>query len=428
MRKALRKENRKLWQRALAVIPGGVNSPVRAFTGLPMEPRFIEKAEGAYLWDVEGNRFIDYVCSWGPLILGHAPECVVKAVASAAGKGASFGAPTPAEVELAEIITQTVPSAEKVRLVNSGTEAAMTALRIARGYTGRSAIIKFQGCYHGHSDSLLVQAGSGSATLGVPSSAGVTPETAAQTVSLPYNNLEAVREAVEVRDDIAAIIVEPIAGNMGVVPPGEGFLEGLGELCRERGTVLIFDEVITGFRVAPGGAQELYGLEPDLTTLGKIVGGGMPIGAVAGKAELMDSLAPTGPVYQAGTLSGNPIATAAGLATLKELLSEGIYEKLEKLGSRLEEGLCRALRSKGIPVTVNRVGSMLGVFFTEGPVTNYEEVSACDREMFNRYFSALLANGVYIAPSPFEAMFISAAHTEGDIEETLGVIAEKFEP
>ena len=325
---------------------------------------------------------------------------------------------------MAELVTRTVPSAEKVRLVNSGTEATMTALRLARGYTTRPIIIKFSGCYHGHSDGLLVEAGSGSATLGVPSSAGITLETAAQTLSLPYNNLEAVSEAVRSRQDIAAIIVEPIAGNMGVVPPLDGFLEGLRKLCSANGVVLIFDEVITGFRVAPGGAQELYGIGPDLTTLGKILGGGMPIGAIAGKAKLMDQLAPTGPVYQAGTLSGNPLATAAGLATLRELLVAGTYEKLETLGGKLEEGLREVLGKKGIPVSINRVGSMLGVFFTAGRVTNYEDARVCDRSMFERYFCSLITNGIYIAPSPFESMFLSIAHTEDDIDETLAGLTE----
>ncbi|RUM88764.1 MAG: glutamate-1-semialdehyde-2,1-aminomutase [Thermodesulfatator sp.] len=412
---------------ALKVIPGGVNSPVRACKSVGADPLFFERGEGPFLYDVDGRRYIDYVASWGPLILGHAHREVVAAVKAAAEGGTSFGAPTWGEVELARLIGECVPSVEKVRLVNSGTEATMSAIRLARGYTGRKKIVKFDGCYHGHADSFLVKAGSGVATLGIPGSPGVPEEIVAHTVSLPYNDLSAVRECFEsLGKEIAAVIVEPVAGNMGVVPPEPGFLEGLREITRKHGALLIFDEVITGFRVGLGGAQALYGVEPDLTCLGKIIGGGLPVGAYGGKAEIMEYVAPEGPVYQAGTLSGNPLAVAAGLTTLRILTRPGTYERLEELSARLFEGLSEAARKAGLKVTGNRVGSMMTLFFREGRVTNFAEAAASDTARYGAFWRAMTARGIYFAPSQFEATFVSLAHTEREIDETLAAAEEAF--
>ena len=400
-------------------MPGGVNSPVRAFRAVGGTPPFIERGQGARLTDVDGNVYIDYVCSWGPLIAGHAHPAVTARLHEAVDRGTSYGAPTEAETELARLVVEMVPSIEMGRFVNSGTEGTMSALRLARGATGRDKIVKFAGCYHGHADALLSTAGSGVLTLGIPSGPGVTAGTGADTISLPYNDLDAVRAAfAESGDQIAAVIVEPVAGNMGVIPPAEGFLEGLREITREHGALLIFDEVITGFRVAPGGAQERYGVLPDLTCLGKIIGGGLPVGAYGGRRDLMEQMAPLGPVYQAGTLSGNPLAMAAGIATLELLREPGMYERLEALGAQLAEGMTRAAEAAGVPLTVNRVGSMLTGFFTEGPVTDYASATAADTTRYARFHQAMLARGVYLAPSQFEAAFVSLAHTAEDLEQT----------
>jgi glutamate-1-semialdehyde 2,1-aminomutase len=402
---------------ASRVIPGGVNSPVRAFRGVGGEPFFVARAEGARLWDVDGGSYIDFVGSWGPLILGHAAPAVVEALAEVARRGTSYGAPTAAEVDLAEAITAAYPSMEMVRLVSSGTEAAMSAIRLARGATARDVIVKFDGGYHGHADSLLVRAGSGGATFGVPDSAGVPAALAALTLTVPYNDLDAVRDLFRARGkDIAAVIVEPVAGNMGVVLPAPGFLAGLREVTAAHGALLIFDEVITGFRVAYGGAQELYGVRADLTCLGKIIGGGLPVGAYGGRRDLMERIAPLGPVYQAGTLSGNPLAVAAGLTTLKALRDRDVYARLDALGARLEHGFRTAAEKAGVPATVNRVGSMLTAFFCAGPVTDYTTAKQADRERYARYFHAMLKRGVYLAPSQFEAAFVSLAHSEADID------------
>jgi glutamate-1-semialdehyde 2,1-aminomutase len=412
-------ESRRLMQAAAARIPGGVNSPVRAFRGVGGEPFFVARAEGARLWDVDGHSYIDFVGSWGPLILGHAAAVIVEAVAEAARRGTSYGAPTAIEVELAEAIHAAVPSMEMVRLVSSGTEAAMSAIRLARGATGRDVIIKLDGCYHGHADSLLVKAGSGGATFSIPDSKGVPAALAALTVTVPFNDLEALATALRQHPEgVAAVIVEPVAGNMGVVPPAAGFLAGVRELCTQHGALLIFDEVITGFRVAYGGAQERYGVAADLTCLGKIIGGGLPVGAYGGRADLMRHVAPLGGVYQAGTLSGNPLAVAAGLATLKALREDrGAYERLELLGARLESGLRRAAEKAGTPVTINRVGSMLTGFFTGGAVRNYADARRADTARYGRFFHGMRERGVYLAPSQFEAAFVSLAHTEADLDE-----------
>ena len=418
-------ESSNLFAAAQRVIPGGVNSPVRAFRGVGGEPFFVARGQGAHLWDVDGKSYIDYVGSWGPLILGHAAPAVVEAVAAAAARGTSYGAPTGGEVQLAEAITQAYPSIEMVRLVSSGTEATMSALRVARGATGRDVLVKFEGGYHGHADSLLVKAGSGGATLGIPDSRGVPAALAALTLTVPFNDTAAVRALFDARgSEIAAVIVEPVAGNMGVIPPAPGFLAGLREMTTRHGAVLIFDEVITGFRVARGGAQALYGVRPDLTCLGKIIGGGLPVGAYGGRADLMGQVAPLGGVYQAGTLSGNPLAVAAGLATVRALGVAGVYERLEALGDRLAKGLLDGAQRAGIPLTVNRVGSMLTGFFCAGPVTDYASAKRADTARYARFFHALAARGVYVAPSQFEAAFVSLAHTEADVDATVKAAAE----
>ncbi|MBF0124318.1 MAG: glutamate-1-semialdehyde 2,1-aminomutase [Magnetococcales bacterium] len=411
----------ELFDRAQRSIPGGVNSPVRAFKAVGGTPPFIAHAQGPYVTDVDGKRYIDYVASWGPMIAGHAHPQVVAAIQQAASRGTSFGAPTEAEVELAEQIIQLVPSIEMVRLVNSGTEATMSALRLARAVTGRDAIVKFQGCYHGHGDSLLVAAGSGAATFGVPSSPGVTVGTARDTLTLPYNDLAAVERLFEQHPhQIAAVIVEPVAGNMGCVLPQPGFLAGLRRLCSQYGSLLIFDEVMTGFRVALAGAQGLYGVTPDLTTLGKVIGGGLPMGAYGGRRDLMEQMAPAGPVYQAGTLSGNPLATAAGLAMLQIITEVGFFERLEAHTQQLLEGIGAVLRQHGIAHQSYGVGSMFGLFFTERTtITNMDDATACDGARFNRWFHAMLEEGVYLAPSRFEAGFVSACHDAAIIEATI---------
>ena len=415
-----------LFRRATAVIPGGVNSPVRAWGAVGAgEPFFVGRADGAHLCDAEGNRYVDWVMSWGPLIFGHADAEVVEAVQEAAAYGTTFGAPTEREVALAEELVDAVPSVEKVRLVSSGTEAAMSALRLARGVTGRDRIVKFSGCYHGHADALLAAAGSGLATLGIPSSPGVPAGAAADTIVCPFNDVEGVRAAVERHgDELAAIVVEPVAGNMGVVPPEPGFLEALRALCDASGSLLVFDEVITGFRVARGGAQELYGVMPDLTVLGKIAGGGLPLAAFGGRADAMDSLAPAGPVYQAGTLSGNPLATAAALVVLGRLRDPAVYERLEAAGALLEAGLQDAVG--GEPAHVQRVGAMATLFFREGPVRNFEDAAASDTERYAAWFRHLLARGVYVAPSQFEALFVSTAHGEAEVDTTVEAAREFF--
>jgi glutamate-1-semialdehyde 2,1-aminomutase len=411
-------DSESLFGAAQRVMPGGVNSPVRAFRGVGGTPFFVARAEGARLVDVDGRSYLDFLGSWGPLILGHAAPAVVEAVVEAAQRGTSYGAPTAGEVEMAEVISAAVPSMEMVRLVSSGTEAAMSAIRLARGATGRDVIVKFDGCYHGHADSLLVKAGSGGATFGVPDSLGVPAALAALTLTAAFNDLEAVRRLFSARGgEIAAVIVEPVAGNMGVVPPAPGFLAGLRELCRTHGALLIFDEVITGFRVARGGAQARYGVRPDLTCLGKIIGGGLPVGAYGGSRALMERVAPLGGVYQAGTLSGNPLAVAAGLATIRALEDPAVYDRLERLGRMLERGIAEAAAGAGVPLTVNRVGSMLTAFFTEGPVTDFASAKRADTARYARFFHAMLEQGVFLAASQFEAAFVSLAHTERDLEE-----------
>jgi glutamate-1-semialdehyde 2,1-aminomutase len=413
--------SQELFVEAQHYIPGGVNSPVRAFRGVGGEPVFFERAEGPYLYDVDGRRYIDYVGSWGPMILGHAHPQVVAAVREAAGRGLSFGAPTAIETAMAKRVCELVPSIERVRMVSSGTEATMSAIRLARGFTGRDAIVKFEGCYHGHADSLLVKAGSGALTLGVPTSPGVPADLARHTLTLTYNDLEQVRQVfAEAGERIAAIIVEPVAGNMNCVPPVTGFLSGLRELCDRHGSVLIFDEVMTGFRVALGGAQGLYGVRPDLTTLGKVIGGGMPVGAFGGRADIMDRIAPVGPVYQAGTLSGNPVAMAAGLATLGLIAQPGFFERLGKATRYLTDGLRREAAAAGVPLSTNQVGGMFGLFFTEAQsVQSFAQVTACDQARFRAFFHGMLAEGVYLAPSAFEAGFVSAAHELGALDETI---------
>jgi glutamate-1-semialdehyde 2,1-aminomutase len=415
-----------LFRRASKVIPGGVNSPVRAWGAVGAgDPFFAARGEGAYLWDADGNRYVDWVMSWGPLVFGHADPEIVEAVQEAAADGTTFGAPTEREVALAEEIVDAVASVEKVRLVSSGTEAAMSALRLARGVTGRDRIVKFSGCYHGHADALLAAAGSGLATLGIPSSPGVPAGAAADTIVCAYNDVDGVTAAVERHlDELAAIIVEPVAGNMGVVPPEPGFLKALRALADDAGALLVFDEAITGFRVARGGAQELYGVAPDLTVLGKIAGGGLPLAAFGGRADVMDELAPSGPVYQAGTLSGNPLATAAALVTLRRLRDPGVYARLEEAGARLESGLREAAGDEA--VCVQRVGAMATLFFHEGPVRSFEDAAASDTDRYGACFRHLLARGVYVAPSQFEALFVSTAHGEAEIDATVEAARELF--
>ena len=421
MRKAVFKKSKEYFRRAKEFIPGGVNSPVRAFKAVGMEPLFIDRAKGAYIYDVDGNKYIDYVLSWGPMILGHADERVLKPVARALKKGTSFGAPTKKETELAQLIAKIYPSIEKVRFTSSGTEAAMSAIRLARGYTGREKIIKFQGCYHGHFDSLLVKAGSGSATFGVPSSSGVNKSFAQDTIALPFNDIDKVEEVIKrEKDNLACVIIEPIPANMGVILPKDGFLKRLRQVTEDNDVVLIFDEVITGFRVALGGAQELFGIKPDMTILGKILGGGFPIGAFGGKAEIMDFLSPDGPVYQAGTLSGNPIAVEAGINTIKTLMSDKIYDKLRSLGGRLGSGLDAIIKRTAHQITLQRAGSLFTLFFTDKKeVPDYDAVSGCDLDRFSRFFRGMLGRGIYLAPSQFEANFISVKHTTADIDKTL---------
>ncbi|HUO78774.1 MAG TPA: glutamate-1-semialdehyde 2,1-aminomutase [Steroidobacteraceae bacterium] len=418
----------ELYQEACRYIPGGVNSPVRAFRSVGGEPVFFQKAQGPFAWSADGERYIDYVGSWGPAILGHAHPQVIRAVQTAAADGLSFGAPTPIETEVARLICRLVPSIELVRMVSSGTEATMSAIRLARGYTGRDRIIKFEGCYHGHSDSLLVKAGSGLLTQGVPTSAGVPAAMAAHTLTLGYNDIGQVREAFRsYGGEIACVIVEPVAGNMNCIPPAAGFLEALREECTRHGAVLIFDEVMTGFRVALGGAQALYGVRPDLTTLGKIVGGGMPVGAFGGRRDIMERIAPLGPVYQAGTLSGNPVAMAAGLATLELIQAPGFHERLAAATATLVAGLGAAARDAGVALVTNHVCGMFGFFFSDAPrVTSFAEATRCDVERFRRFFHAMLRQGVYLAPSAFEAGFISAAHGPAEIEATLAAARRAF--
>jgi len=420
-------KNDLLFDRSRRVIPGGVNSPVRAFRAVGGTPRFIDRGEGSRIWDADGREYIDYVGSWGPLVLGHSDPDVVAAVRTAAGRGLSFGAPTAAEAELAEILTRIVPGVDLVRLVSSGTEATMSALRLARGATGRSQIVKFEGCYHGHADSLLVKAGSGALTLGNPSSAGVPAETAAQTLVLNYNDTQDLVSAFDKHGaTIACVIVEPVAGNMNLVLPQAGFLERLSELCTTHGALLIFDEVMTGFRIGLRGGQGLYGVRADLVTLGKVIGGGMPLGAFGGRRDIMEKVAPLGPVYQAGTLSGNPVAVAAGLSTLSKVQAPGFYERLSAATRSLCEGLASAARKRGIAFSAQSVGGMFGLYFRAAPPTTYAEVMQCDTEAFRRFFHAMLDRGIYLAPSAYEAGFVSAAHTAADIAATVAAAESAF--
>jgi glutamate-1-semialdehyde 2,1-aminomutase len=423
----MKNNSSQLFEQAQKLIPGGVNSPVRAWRAMAMSPRFIAKAQGARIFDVDGNSYLDFVGSWGPMIVGHAHPQVVAAIREAAAAGTSYGAPTPAEVELAELLVAAVPSLEMVRLVSSGTEATMSAIRLARAATGRDLIIKFDGGYHGHADTLLVQAGSGVLTQGIPGSPGVPPAIANLTLSLPYNDLNAVQQAAEQYPSrIAAIIVEPVAGNMGVVPPVPGFLAGLRQVCDRHGIILVFDEVITGFRVAWGGAQSLYKITPDLTCLGKIIGGGLPVGAYGGRRELMEQMAPVGPVYQAGTLSGNPLAVAAGLATLKILQAPGTYDQLEKNGAALGEQVLRQSAQSGLPLCLNRVGSMFTLFFAPGPIQDLSGAQTSDIDRFKRFFQNMLAQGIYLPPSQFEAWFISLAHDPADLQKLNEAMQKAF--
>ncbi len=410
-----------LFSRAQQHIPGGVNSPVRAFKGVGGTPVFFDSAKGAYLTDTEGKQYIDYVLSWGPMVLGHGAPAILEAVHAQVDKAMSFGAPTELEIQMAEKVCQLMPSIEKVRMVNSGTEATMSAIRLARGFTGRDILVKFEGCYHGHADSLLIKAGSGALTLGVPTSPGVPASVAEHTVTLEYNNADAVRACfAELGDKIAAVIVEPIAGNMNCIPPVPGFLEALREVCDAHGSVLIFDEVMCGFRAALGGAQAYYGVKPDLTTLGKVIGGGMPVGAFGGRADIMDYLAPVGPVYQAGTLSGNPVAMAAGLAALEQISKPGVYEQLTEKTRALTSGIVEKAKALGVPMTSNQVDSMFGFFFTDqAQVASFADVGKCDGERFNAFFHGMLQEGIYLAPSSYEAGFMSLAHSDDDILTTI---------
>jgi len=423
-----REISKQLFDQARTMIPGGVNSPVRACRSVGTDPLFIDRADGAYIYDVDGNRFIDYIGSWGPMILGHRPPAVLAAVEGVLARGTSFGAPTDLEIELARLVCAAVDSIEVVRMVNSGTEATMSAVRLARGVTGRDLVVKFDGCYHGHADTLLVAAGSGVATLGIPGSPGVPEAVAACTLSLPFNDIDGVKAVFKERGpEIAGLIVEPVAGNMGLVRPIEGFLEALRELTAANGSLLIFDEVMTGFRVAFGGAQSLYGITPDLTCLAKVIGGGLPVGAYGGKREFMEQIAPQGPVYQAGTLSGNPLAMAAGIATLNELKAPGFYAALDQSAARLADGLQKVAAEAGIPIQIDREGSMLGMYFTDRPVRNFDDAKTSDLERFTAYYKGMLERGIYLAPSQFEAAFVSAAHTGADIEATLSAASEVFQ-
>ncbi|KFZ28514.1 glutamate-1-semialdehyde aminotransferase [Pseudidiomarina atlantica] len=418
----------QLFAQAQLAIPGGVNSPVRAFNGVGGSPIFIERAEGAYMFDADGQRYIDYVGSWGPMILGHNNAVIREATHAAVDRGLSFGTPTPGEITMAEKIKQLVPSIEKVRMVNSGTEATMTAIRLARGYTGRDKILKFEGNYHGHADSLLVKAGSGLLTLGVPNSPGIPEDFAKHTLTVTFNDIDSVHKIfAEIGDEIAAIIVEPVAGNMNCIPPVPGFLEGLRSICDDYGSVLIFDEVMTGFRVSRGGAQEYYNVVPDLTTLGKVIGGGMPVGAFGGKAAIMDYIAPVGPVYQAGTLSGNPVAMAAGLASLTQLEDPELYPNLFAKVDKLTSGLQERADAAGIPFTTNKAGSMFGFFFSKDQhITSYQQATECNMEHFRKFYHSMLKQGIYMAPSAFEAGFMSAAHSDADLDETLAAAERAF--
>jgi glutamate-1-semialdehyde 2,1-aminomutase len=421
-------QSRKLQKRAEQFIPGGVNSPVRAFRSVGSEPPFIVRGEGSHIWDADGNEYVDYIGSWGPLILGHAAPTVVEAVIAATRKGTTFGASTPAEADLAELVISAFPHMEKVRFVSSGTEATMSAIRLARAYTKRKYIVKFEGCYHGHADALLVKAGSGVATLGIPGSAGVPEEFTQLTLALPYNDICALDAAFEkFKSQIACVIVEPVVGNMGCVPPERGYLEALRAITAHDKALLIFDEVMTGFRLAYGGAQELYGIQPDLTTMGKIIGGGLPVGGYGGPSEIMDMVAPLGPMYQAGTLSGNPLAMAAGYATLSYLRThQDIYAKFGKLAGAVVSGVTAAAKDAGVTICHNRVGSMFTWFFAEGPVTDWTSASKCDTEAFGRFFRAMLESGIYLPPSQFEAAFMGGAHTERDIEQTIAAAKQAF--
>ncbi len=419
--------SRKLYARALKVIPGGVNSPVRAFKGVGGDPLFIVRGRGSHIFDADGNDYVDYVASWGPLILGHAHARVVRALGEGAAAGVSFGAPTPAEVDLASLVCEAYPSVARVRMVNSGTEATMSALRLARAASGRDLILKMEGCYHGHVDSLLVKAGSGVLTLGIPGSPGVSASVARETITVPYNDLGALRSALAAHGrEIAAVILEPVAGNMGVVPPKSGYLEGVRELASKHGVVLIFDEVMTGFRIAFGGAQQRYGVGADLTTLGKVIGGGLPVGAYGGREDLMARVAPEGDVYQAGTLSGNPLAMRAGIETLRMLREPGAYDRLEAASGALADGLVEAARAEGIAVALNRVGSMMTIFFTDRPVVDHATARACDTRRYAAFFHAMLQRGVYLPPSQFEAFFVSLAHSESEIDATIAAAREAF--
>ncbi|MBV6684009.1 glutamate-1-semialdehyde 2,1-aminomutase [Bacillus sp. JRC01] len=422
----LYEKSKQAFQEALKLMPGGVNSPVRAFKSVDMDPIFMERGKGSKIYDIDGNDYIDYVLSWGPLILGHANDRVVEAIKKVAENGTSFGAPTKIENELANLVIERVPNIEVVRMVSSGTEATMSALRLARGYTGRNKILKFEGCYHGHGDSLLIKAGSGVATLGLPDSPGVPEGIAKNTITVPYNDLDSIRYAFEqFGDDIAGVIVEPVAGNMGVVPPKPGFLEGLREVTEQYGSLLIFDEVMTGFRVGYNCAQGYFGVTPDLTCLGKVIGGGLPVGAYGGKAEIMEQIAPSGPIYQAGTLSGNPLAMTAGLETLKQLTPES-YEEFGRIADRLQDGLSRLAEKYDIPHTINRAGSMIGLFFTDEEVSNYEGAKSSDLEMFSNYYREMAHNGVFLPPSQFEGLFLSTAHSDEDIDKTLEAAEAAF--
>lgn len=422
-----RKRSIDLYRKALENIPGGVNSPVRAFKAIGISPTFIDSGKGSKLWDVDGNEYIDYVGSWGPMILGHAHPRVITALKKVAPKGTSFGAPTPLEVELAALVKKAFPSVELVRMVSSGTEAAMGAIRVARGYTGRDKILKFEGCYHGHGDSLLVKAGSGATTFGIPDSLGVPEDLAKHTLTAPYNDLAAVKNLVtQYPEQIAAMIIEPIVGNMGVVLPEKGYLEGLRKVCDDQGIVLLFDEVITGFRVAYGGVQELSGIQADLTCLGKIIGGGLPVGAYGGKKAIMEKVAPLGGVYQAGTLSGNPLAMTAGIETLRILKSKTIYRDLEKKTSFLTEGILQRSKERGIPLSINHATGLFTIFFTEGPVTDYSSAKKSDTQRFAQFFIEMMQQGVYLPPSQFEAWFLSLAHTQKDLEQTIEACDRAF--